>query len=354
MIRDKVWLEKVIRAKNPKESRHAKIRLDKSERTINFNDKFFESFLRSLTQEDFIAYPETGLLIDKLCRIYRIKEDNIFLSPGVDAAIKSFFEIAVTPGDKVLLTKPCFPMYNVYAGLFGAKSIEISYKSGLRFDFDLMLNSINDNTSLIILANPNSPIGNYLEETLIEQLVKSASTYNIPVLIDEAYYEYSPGTSIGLINKYENLGISRTFSKAFGGAGIRIGYVIGDKKLIEKLSKWRLMYEVNQIGIKFAVYLLDHSKVVSEYAEKIKQERDLLVSLLTNAGYDVISSECNWIHFHGKEYNSEVIDILDRYNVLFKSDTRIPFDDRRDWIRLTIGPGLTKTPYMKAIIDRKF
>ncbi|MBW8038856.1 MAG: histidinol-phosphate aminotransferase family protein [Planctomycetes bacterium] len=354
MIKDKVWIDKVVRIKNPVVLRQNTIRLDKSERISRFGDKVFNDFLKLLTQEDFIAYPETAPLIDKLCEHHKVKEKNIYLSPGTDAAIKSFFEMSVIPADQVLITTPSFPMYKVYAGLFGAKTVEVSYKEDLRFDYELMLDSISGKISLLILANPNSPIGDYLELECIEELVARADKYDIPVLIDEAYYEFSPGTAIGLIDKYENLGVSRTFSKAMGGAGIRVGYVIGSEKLIGKLAKWRLMYEVNQVGVKFAVYLLDHTDEILEYSKKTKEERELLVRLLTDSGYDVISSQCNWIHLHGKIQNHKLIETLNKYNVLFKSDSIIPYDNRKDWIRLTIGPGLSSTPYMLDILNRNY
>lgn len=354
MKNNKLWLDSVIRIPNSKETRHTNcVRLDKSERIFRFEKEFFDKFLDSLTQEDFIAYPETAPLIERLCRYHNIKEENLFLTPGSDPAIKAFFEIAVQPGDEVIITKPCFPMYKVYGKLFNAKLIEVSYKPNLTFDFECMLNSITDKTSLVLLANPNSPIGNFLEADFVEQLVARANKYGIPILIDEAYYEYSSGTSMDLIKKYNNLGVSRTFSKALGGAGIRIGYVVGSRELIKNLSKWRLMYEINQVGVKFTTYLLDNIEIVLDYAAQTKKERELLVEMLVARGYDVISSEGNWIHFHGKEHNAKALGILKKHNVLFKDNTKIPFDKRNDWIRLTVGPGLSQTPYMNDIFALK-
>lgn len=354
MIKIKPWLDNVVRLPNPKINRHTHcIRLDRSERITRFSEDFFNSFIQSITQEDILAYPQTMPLIERLCKYHNVNEDNIFLVPGTDAAIKAFFEMSVSPGDEVIITNPCFPMYKVYADLFNAKAIKIPYMARTQLNLRMLIDSINKNIMLVTLANPNSPIGDYIETKHIEEITKASHRYNIPVLIDEAYFEYSPGTAIGLIEKYENLGVTRTFSKAFGGAGIRIGYVVGSKILIEKLSKWRLMYEVNQIGIKFAVYLLDHIDEVFDYAEKTKRERQLLVSLFNHAGYDVIPSCANWIHIHGGKDNYKVIDILNKYNVLFKTDSRIPFDNNKDWIRLTVGPGLSGELYIKEILQIK-
>lgn len=352
MLKYKPWLDSVVRIPNIKIERHTNcVRLDKSERITRFGEEFFHNFMQSLTQEDFIAYPETMPLLERLCSYHKVSEENIFLVPGTDAAIKAFFEMSVSPQDKVIITQPCFPMYSVYVKLFNAKAIEIPYLSQTQLNFDLLLDSINNDVTLVTLANPNSPIGDYIETKRIEELVKKSNNYNIPVLLDEAYFEYSDGTAISLIKKYENIGVTRTFSKALGGAGIRLGYVLGSKYLIERLSKWRLMYEVNQIGVKFAVYLLNHIDEARKYAEETKRDRDLLVHLLKDAGYEVIPSCANWIHLHAGEHNSKMIDVLNKYNVLFKRDSRIPFSNGKDWIRLTVGPGLSQTPYMTTIIS---
>ncbi len=354
MLKCKPWLNNIIRIPNPKVKRHNSIRLDRSERVVRFSEEFFNTFIKSITQEDIMAYPETDALINRLCEYHRVSEDNIFLAPGADAGIKSFFEIAVSPGDEVIITEPSFPMYSVYTNLFNAKVVKVPYISRTNLDFNMLIDSINQNTNLLTIANPNSPIGDYIETDNIEEVVKKSAIYNIPVLIDEAYCEYSPGTAIKLIDKYENIGILRTFSKVFGGAGIRVGYVIGNKELIGKLYKFRLMYEVNQIGVKFAVYALDHMDIALEYAEDIKKERSIIVKRLLDSGYDVIPSHTNWIHFHGGVLNIKVIEVFNKHKVLFKTDSRIPYDNKKDWIRLNIGPGLSNTPYMLDIINKNF
>lgn len=354
MSRSKPWLDSVIRIPNTGIKRHSnKARLDKSERLTRFNGEFFEKFLSSITQEDLLCYPETSSLVEKLCAHHGLGERNFFLVPGADAAIKAFFEMSVSPGDEVIITAPCFPMYRVYCDLFNAKAVEIHYRTRDRLDFDLLLDSINKDTALLSLANPNSPIGDFVEIDQLESAVRKCGVYGIPVLIDEAYCEYAPASAIGLINKYENVAIARTFSKAFGGAGVRVGYLVGGGKIIKDLSKWRLLYEINQIGVKFASYMLDNMGEVLDYAEKTKKERELLALLLERAGFDVISSKTNWLHMHGGEENDRVLAMLKKHNVLFKTDSRIPFDSR-DWIRLTIGPDLSKTRFMEKILDRKW
>lgn len=351
MLKTKPWLDQVVRLPNLGPSRHGAIRLDKSERTVPFPAPLFREFLDSLRQEDFIAYPETFELTSRLARLHGVQEENIFLSPGTDVAIKTCYEIAVQPGDRVIVTTPCFPMYHVYARLYAADMVEISYGPDRRFEFDRMVEAVSEKTALVLLANPNSPMGNFEPIADVERLVARACRVGAPVLIDEAYFEFAPDTALPLVHKYDNLAVSRTFSKAFGGAGIRIGYVVGGGEIIGKLAKFRLMYEVNQAGVKFALFMLDHFELARQYASDTRAERNELARRLAAGGFDVVSSECNWIHLHGRNLHRHAIDILKRHEVLTKFDTAIPHEPRRDWIRLTIGPGLCDAPYMRELLE---
>lgn len=354
MSRSKPWLDSVIRTPNTVMERHSSAaRLDKSERLTRFDDEFFGRFISSLTQEDILCYPETSGLVERLCTYHGLEKQNFFLVPGADAAIKAFFESFVSPGDEVVITDPCFPMYSVYCDLFNAKAVKIPYITRDTLDFAQLQDSIKKDTALLAIANPNSPLGDFIEIGTLESAVRKCSDNGIPVLIDEAYYEYAPASAIGLIERYENVAIARTFSKAFGGAGVRAGYLVGSERIIRDISKWRLLYEVNQVAVKFASYMLDNMGEVLDYAEKTKKERELLVSLLERAGYDVITSKTNWLHVHGGKDNDNVLALLKKHDVLFKTDSRIPLDTR-DWIRLTVGPGLSNTPFMTAILNRSW
>ena len=145
------------------------------------------------------------------------------------------------------------------------------------------------------------------------------------------------------------MAISRTFSKALGGAGIRIGYVLGNKVLIRLLAKSRMMYEVNQVGVKFAEHILQNYDEVSNYVEQTKKEKTILENKFVNMGFAVISSNCNWIHLHGGNSHSKIIEILENSRVLFKN-ANIPHDER-DWIRVSVGPGLTKSTFIDEILS---
>jgi histidinol-phosphate aminotransferase len=352
MIKFKKWLTGVYRVKNQRTNHDIKaIRLDKSERAIHFSNGHFDNFIKSIKQEDILAYPNTSILIDEIAKFHNIKENQVFISPGSDIGIKTFFEISVNYGDKVIITDPCFPMFNVYGELFGANLIKIGYKENLKLNLDKLYKSINEEVVLVALANPVSPIGDYIDKSEISKIAERCQQFSIPLLVDEAYFEYSPGSSIDLINEFDNIAIMRTFSKAHGAAGLRVGYVLANASMIEVLSKWRQMYEVNQIGVKYAIYSLQNIEVTLKYAQLVVKEREKITKLLNGKNVDVISSHTNWIHIHFKKKNNQAITLLNNYKVLFKKDSKIPFDNRNDFIRISICPEMSKMDFFNDLLD---
>ena len=208
----KSHLKNIYRKYNEHDKSKYNFRLDQSERVTLFEKDFFDSFLKTLTQTDFITYPYLDELKTKIAIYNGVKKNNIFLTPGSDIGIRSVFDLCVVPKSEVISTTPSFPMYGVYSELYMSNIKTVEYEENLTYSIDKICNLINNKTSLIILANPNNPIGDYKTEEEIEPLLKYANSLNIPVLIDEAYVEFSPGTLKHFSFKYNNVCISRTFS----------------------------------------------------------------------------------------------------------------------------------------------
>ena len=253
---------------------------------------------------------------------------------------------------------PCYPMYGIYGRIFGGEHIGVEYDDSIVFNLDKLINSINEITRLVVVSNPFSPIGEYKTIDEIRNLARVCYDKDIILLIDEAYVDFSPGTLLPLINEFDNVVISRTFSKAFGAAGIRVGYLLGSSKLIEVVTKVQLTYPLSNMSVKFSSYLLNNSDEVTRYANETVKSRNKLCDLLSNGGYDVINSHTNSIHFHEKNGdNNKTVSIMNSYGLAFKSgDTKtgtpetIPGDDRKTWIRLSVGPDIDKMLFVGDIV----
>lgn len=354
MFKVKPHIKKVVRKHNEIDKSQYDFRLDQSERTTFFNPDFFNDFIKTLNQTDFITYPYLDTLKDKLANYNGVKKNNIFLTPGSDMGIKSMFELCVTPGSEVISTFPSFPMYKVYCDLYKGIFTSLPYEENLTYSIDKLESLISNKTSLIIIANPNNPIGDYKTKDELEPFIKLTNKLGIPVLIDEAYVEFSPGSLQELSFKYNNVCISRTFSKAWGGAGVRLGYMLGNTRMITYLNKFRLMHEVTGIAAKYGCYLIDNKSQMENYVSLVNKEKSILINKLEKCGFDVIPSYTNWIHFNDKDNNIKSDNILSkREDIIYKGKMKIPYDERDNWIRLTIGPNLHKQDFINQILTKK-
>jgi len=338
----KKWLYGVERKYSITDKSKYNFVLDQSERTNHIGG--FEGFLQNITQEDFLLYPNTNNFKKKISKFYNKDIDNIFLCAGSDVGIKSIFE-SFTDGGRIISSNPSFPMYKVYSELYNCEYFGIPHEEDYTISMEKILSNITNDTDLIILANPNSPMGEYKSFDEIRVLLEQ----DVPVLIDEAYIEFTDNESLlSYTDEYSNLLVTRTFSKAFGAAGCRVGMVFSNKNNIELVSKFRQMYEISGVSIKFCEYLLDNYTIVDDYIKNVNYEKNKLISILEKK-YEVIDSNCNWIHFNDQSDNKKTIEIFEKSKVLVKY-CEIPNDDRKKWCRMTIQPNITNSNFIKEII----
>ena len=319
--------------------------LDQSERTTHI--PAFQKFLQTLNQEDFLLYPNTDSFKSNIGKKFDVENNQILLSPGSEIGIKNVIE-AFTNGGRVISSDPSFPMYKVYSELYQCEYVGVEHDKDYTISRDTILSKINDNTDLVILANPNSPMGEYKQfEEIIPILEKG-----VPTLIDEAYIEFTEKNEsfIKYINRYKNLIITRTFSKAYGAAGCRVGSVISNKDNIELISKFRQMYEISGVSMKYCEFLLDNRGLVEDFWKEIERERNFLTFRLKKIGDMIDSVNCNWVHFNTNDDNHKTKAVFEKHKVLAKFCS-IPHDDRKNWCRLTITPGMCDEEWFKELLD---
>ena len=336
MIKYKKRIGKILRLKNVPESRYKKLCLDKNERISSFKKIFFKKLLSKISPEHVISYPEVWSLYKSLAKLHKLNTNQFVITAGIDGAIKSCFELFVSKGDKVIILKPTFGMVDVYCKIAGAKKIIINYDQNLNLDINYLLKSINRNIYLIIIANPNSPTGTLISQFNMEKIIKKANTYNVPILVDEAYYEFCNVTVLSLLKKYKNLIISRTFSKAYGLAGLRVGYIIAHSKLAKLLLNLKPMYEVNSIGVLACTVMLKNSKIHRHYISETKKGLQVLLKYLENKNISFIKTHANFIYINiGKKINYFYNRLL-KDGILTKKGLGIK--GYSNYLRITLGP----------------
>jgi histidinol-phosphate aminotransferase len=266
----KNWLYDIERKFDTEDKSKYLYVLNQSERTEKLDDTIFQNFLNSLQQDDFFFYPNTKYFKERLCEFYNTDYNNLFLCAGSDLGIRSVIETFLEKEGQVISSVPCFPMYQVYTKLYQGHFIGIEHEKDYTVLIEKMISRITNNTNLILLANPNSPMGEYKDFNEIKSLLE----YGIPVLIDEAYIEFSTRISLlKYLKHYPNLIITRTFSKAMGAAGCRVGMVFASPDYIDLISKFRSMYEISSVSLKYCDFLINNYELVLNYVKKVRSEK---------------------------------------------------------------------------------
>lgn len=342
----KDYLKKVIRKSYTEDKLSYDLVLDQSERFVNYDNEIFQSFLSTLTQHDFSLYPNTYAFNQAVADFYGVKNEEISGNFGSDGCIKSIIDSFCKKDSEIIVPIPNFPMYEVYSNINQNKFIGVPLKEDLSTNIDEIINKVNENTSLIILSNPTSPIGEYIPFDQIKRILD----LGIPVLIDEAYIEFCEiGKSvIDKINEYKNLLVTRTFSKSNGAAGVRFGCVISNKENIDLIFKLKPMFEMTGPSMKYVKFLIENYHIVELYIKETLDEKKNIISYLKSKKYKVIDSNCNWIHFNNDNENEKLQDVFKENNILIRF-SGIPHSNLKNWCRLTIQPNLLKTKFFKLL-----
>ena len=345
----KKWLNKVHRVKNEVKNRHKFLRLDKNEKIENHSKKLWKKFISQLSQDDFQAYPQIEELYIQLAKKIKINRKNIYLSSGSDNSIKNFFDIFTKKNSKVITSDPCFPMYKVYSEINQNKLIFIKYKKNFTIDLNDFYKKINNNIDAIIIANPNSPVGDLIQENDLKKIIQKSNKFGIPFFIDQAYFEFSKTDMIQLVKKFDNVIISRTFSKGMGAAGTRLAYIIANNKIINLFEKIRPLYEINQIAVKYGLFLIKNYSLAKNYCIKTMISRDKLCKIFNQNDIVTINSKTNSIHIKFDKSLGKVKKIFYNFKVLFKFSS-LPHSSYKQWVRLTVFPDIEKEEFIKKII----
>ena len=294
-----------------------KLWLDKNENSDEALFKNIKKILSAVDKRAIFSYPDLAPLYFKLSKFLKISTKNVLLTAGSDAAIKNVFETFVNKGDLVLRTNPTFAMYSVYSKVFNVKEIVLNYKRtdfGPRIEMDQIINIIlTKKPKLVCLPNPDSPTGHSFSLKEIKNLLNKAKLVNSLVLIDEAYYPFCTHTTKGFIRKYKNLIVTRTTAKAWGLAGLRVGYVMASENIINEMQKTRPMYEINNIGAEIFKRLLDKNKFVNQSVYKLLLGKKYFKTELLKLGFDLFSQEeGNFIHVNFKKNRQKIIKNLSK------------------------------------------
>ena len=321
----------------PTKNRIGKIKMDFNENAFGCSPKVIGA-LKKINIDDLSVYPAYSNFIKKLSSYLGVENCQIILTNGGEEAINTIFNTYLEKNDQIIIPTPTFALFKIYADAIGLNVKQINYKKtnkGFIFPLKNVLNAICKKTKLIVIVNPNNPTGTYIEQKNIIKIIKKARQNNSIVLIDEAYWQFCGKTSKELINIYDNIFVIQTFSKAFGLAGLRLGYIISDKYNIKNIAKAISPYSVNNLAVIAASAALDDIEFVNKSIKQVNKNKKILTNELKKLKIKTYCSSANFLIADFGFNCTRVFGQLKNKNILLRNVSAAPI--LKNCLRITIG-----------------
>ena len=334
--------------KNQPEGRWPYIRLDQNENPDGVPRWLFDQVMKGITPETLAMYPEEGPVIQKYAKLVGVKPENVTITDGSVVAMGYLIHVFGKPGSNLVVVNPTFNMYHAYAKLNGMNSVSIDYNEDLTLDVNKIIDAIDDKTGIVVLVNPNMPVGNAYTQQEIESVIKKAAEHDAFVIVDEAYHYFCESTSVPLTKKYGNVAVLRTFSKMMAIPALRLGVIIGCDDVIHYVNNWRPHYTVNAVTLRFAEAIIDnHDKLVKELKSSFDEGKKYVLSRLAERKYHVIPSSGCFLCIKLQHVTMEhAFEELKKRNILVFSGSGL----LENYVRLTVAG----KKYMEKFIEAFF
>lgn len=261
------------------------IRLDLNENPDGLPQEVIDEVLSDITPQFVSQYPETLKFTDNLANFLGTDINHICLTNGSAEAIRYIIQVFTSPKGKIVGVDPSYFMFQVYSRMYDRKFIKIPYEHDLTMNVDHILSALNPEIQLLILLNPNNPMGNCYNEAEFKQIIEAAEKNHITVLIDEAYHYFYPETFINYALNHKHIFVTRTFSKLFSLAGCRLGYVVGWPEGIKLVQKMCTPHNTNAFAMKFADKIISSPRILEQLIRDFNEGREYLIRFLDENGY---------------------------------------------------------------------
>ena len=242
--------------------------------------------------------PFSSELVAAIAHHFGVPSEHIALGTGSVALCGQIIQSAAGPGDEIMYAWRSFESYPIWTGIAGAQSIQIPLKPDETHDLDAMLQAITPETRVIFVCSPNNPTGQIVDPRELEHFIAAVPS-EIVIVLDEAYIEYVPlekrSDSIRLYRENSNVVVLRTFSKAYGLAGLRVGFTISQEPITNALRKTALPFGVSSIAQAAAIASINAESELFERVSWVTEERNRVASELTAMGYQLNPSYANFV-----------------------------------------------------------
>ena len=328
--------------------RDYRIKVNANECNLNLPPLVEERVLSRLSRVAFNRYPnyEYDSLREQIARNFSVDIEQILLGSGSSEIMeKLFYAFGGSTSSKIVYPQPSFSMYKIYAKAAEAQPIPFELDDKYDLDVDKYIATIKkEEPALAVVCNPNNPTGNVLT---VDQIEEIATSVDCAFLVDEAYVEFYGKSAVNLVKKYSNLIVARTFSKAYGLAGARVGYMIANKEITKMIEKTYMPYHMNSLSLATAdiVYQM-RDEFVPRIQMMIAERKRMSEQLKTLKGVKVYPSSTNFVLIH---YNKAVAlnEYLESLNIGVRSFGNAP--RLENCLRISMGTREENDEWFDAI-----
>jgi histidinol-phosphate aminotransferase len=308
------------------------LRLDFNENTLDCSPKVRQALGR-IAAGALTRYPEREPMEVLVSTHLGLAGDQLALTNGVDEAIHVLFETFLEAGDELLFPVPTYTMYEVYASATDARAVAVQAGNDMQFPFERMLSAITPRTKIIAIANPNSPSGTVATRAQLLELARRAP--QAVLFVDEAYFHFHGETVMDLVGNLPNLVVARTFSKAYGLAGLRIGALAGSAELMRWVRRVLSPYSVNSLALACLPPALEDTAYLDWYVGEVIAARAAFEAALDALGVRRWPSHANFVLVEIGARHAEFVRLMRAAGVLVRDRSSDPGCD--GCVRITIG-----------------
>jgi histidinol-phosphate aminotransferase len=299
---------------------------------------------------DVRAYPPPrgSLAAKAISSFLGFSECEVSVANGADEIMDLLMKVFVRKGSKVMVVEPSFPMYTFFAQLYGGSTVPVLLRPDFSLDVDAILNKMDKDTRLLFVCSPNNPTGNQFREADIKKLLQE---FKGVVVVDEAYVDFASGSVISWVRKYDNLVVLRSFSKAFGLAGLRLGYLVSNASIVEYVQRVVGPFNVNSVTQQTIALALEKWSYFEQQIKLVVDEREWLMKKLRQIdGVNPYPSDANFILFKVAKdglTSAIVAERMENRNVLVKDRGHLPLLE--NCIRVTVGTRKMNQKFVSAL-----
>ena len=326
------------------------LRLDLNENPGGLPQDFITETLKDVTPQFVAQYPETLHFTEVVAEHMGTDISHLCITNGSAEAIRYVIQAFTSVDGRIVGVVPSYFMFQVYSEMYGRNFVKVPYNENLTISIENIINELTDETQMLILLNPNNPMGNVYSDEEFEMLFKVCQEKEITLLVDEAYHYFYPKTFIKYALNNRRVLVTRTFSKMFSMAGCRLGYVCGHPDDIKYVQKFCTPHNTNAFAMLFAEKILTTPGMLDELIRKFNEGRNYLIESLDANGYRHKGEAGNFIFIEPKSDAKTIVDRMKtEKKILIKTYANV--GEFGDCLRVSIGEKQYMEKFMEALLE---